>query len=156
MRGANCWPGGGRWRATAVQAACRTEGATADLGGGEQLGLEEARTQNMQFMVARRVVSKLSGWLKLCACCGGVASRAHGAGRAAGREARGGRRRATAVRAACRGWRDCTDWGAGQRGRHTWNMWSISVTLDVSKLTGWLKDDVAAGDCAVQFGARSV
>ena len=66
-----------------------------------------------------------------------VASRAYGAGRAAGGEAGGGRRRATAVHAACRGERDCR-YGAGHGEERTENIWNMVVTLEVSKLSGWL------------------
>ena len=49
----------------------------------------------------------------------------------------GGRRWTTAVRAACRRGLDCR-WGAGHGEERTANMSSMSVTLDVSKLSGWL------------------
>ena len=58
----------------------------------------------MLYMVVMLEVSKLSGWLNADACCR-VAGRACGAGRGVARE--GGRRRATAVQAACRGGLDC-------------------------------------------------
>ena len=49
----------------------------------------------------------------------------------------GGRRRATAVQAACRAGLDCR-FGAGRGEERTLNMLPMSVTLEVSKLSGWL------------------
>eukprot|EP00964_Phaeocystis_antarctica_P032219 scaffold18260_cov57-Phaeocystis_antarctica.AAC.3 len=63
------------------------------------------------------------------------------AGRGAARE--GGRRRATAVHAACRGGLDCR-LGAGHGEERTENMATMYVTLEVSKLSGWLNADA---DC---------
>ena len=64
-RGARCrGPGGGRRRATAVQAACRRE-LDCRLGAGHG----EERTQNMYSMVVTLEVSKLSGWLNADAHC---------------------------------------------------------------------------------------
>ena len=40
--------------------------------------------------------------------------------------------------------------GWGTRAERTWNMWFISVTLDVSKLSGWLN---ANAPCRVERGA---
>ena len=56
------------------------------------------------------------------------------------RSAVGGRRRATAVHAACRGGLDCR-LGAGHGEERTENMRFMSVTLEVSKLSGWLNAD---------------
>ena len=47
---------------------------------------------------------------------------------------------ATAVQAACRGGLDCR-LGAGHGEERTWNMRYMVVTLDVSKLSGWLNAD---------------
>ena len=55
-------------------------------------------------------------------------------------EPEGGRRRATAAHAACRGGLDCR-LGAGQGEERTENMYSMVVTLEVSKLSGWLNAD---------------
>ena len=53
----------------------------------------------------------------------------------------GGRRRATAAHAACRRGLDYR-WGAGHHGEErTRNMRNMLVTLEVSKLSGWLNDD---------------
>ena len=52
----------------------------------------------------------------------------------------GRRRRATAVQAACRGGLDCR-LGAGLGEERTENMWYMLVTLEVSKLSGWLNAD---------------
>jgi hypothetical protein len=54
----------------------------------------------------------------------------------------GGRRRTTAVQAACRRGPDCTYMGhRGRGGAYTPNIWSMLVTLEVSKLSGWLNAD---------------
>eukprot|EP00964_Phaeocystis_antarctica_P140127 scaffold104919_cov27-Phaeocystis_antarctica.AAC.1 len=55
---------------------------------------------------------------------------------------RGGRRRATAAHAACRGGLNC-NLGAGHGEERTPNMLRMSVTLEVSKLSGWLNADAA-------------
>ena len=52
----------------------------------------------------------------------------------------GGRRRATAVHVACMGGLDCR-FGAGHGEERTRNMRNMLVTLEVSKLSGWLNDD---------------
>ena len=56
-----------------------------------------------------------------------------------------GRRRATAVQAACRGGLDCR-LGAGHGEERTQNMAYMSVTLEVSKLSGWLNADAYCGE----------
>ena len=63
---------------------------------------------------------------------------AHGAWRGAARETGG--RRTTAAHAACRRGRDCR-LGAGHAEERTENIWCMVVTLEVSKLTGWLNAD---------------
>ena len=66
-----------------------------------------------------------------------VESRAYGAGRGVCRPG-GGRRRATAAHAACRGGLDCR-FGVGHGEERTRNMPHMFVTLEVvSKLNGWL------------------
>ena len=64
----------------------------------------------------------------------------------------GGRRRATAVHAACRGGLDCR-LGAGHREERTQNMPYMFVTLEVSKLSGWLNADA---DCRESKGGHTV
>ena len=68
---------------------------------------------------------------------------AYGAGRGAAREAGG--RRVTAVHAACRGGElDCRS-GARHGEERTTNIWYMFVTLEVSKLSGWLNADAFCG-----------
>ena len=67
-----------------------------------------------------------------------VASRAHGAGRAAGREPGGGGRE-RGVHAVYRGEGTRSRLGAGRGEQRTLNMRDMSVTRDVSQLRGWLK-----------------
>ena len=43
---------------------------------------------------------------------------------------------------ACRGGLDCR-YGAGHGEERTWNMLRMSVTLEVSKLSGWLNADAS-------------
>ena len=99
------------------------------------------RTKNMVRMPLTLDVSKLSGWLNADASCR-VERRAYDAGRGAGREAGGNwpaaahheqhaRREGPAVKAG--GARACAE--------RTWNMLRMFVTLDVSKLSGWLNAD---------------
>eukprot|EP00964_Phaeocystis_antarctica_P128448 scaffold92250_cov61-Phaeocystis_antarctica.AAC.1 len=57
----------------------------------------------------------------------------------------GGRRRATAVQAAFRAGLDCR-LGAGHGEERTWNILVMSVTLEVSKLSGWLNADARCRD----------
>ena len=69
---------------------------------------------------------------------------AYDAGRGVSREA-GRRRWAEAAQAACRGWARLK-----ARAERTWNMLIMSVTLDVSKLSGWLN---ATARCQVKCRA---
>ena len=80
-------------------------------------------------------VSKLSGWLNDDACCRESREGHTVWGEVCGLV--GGRRRATTVQAACRGGRDGR-YGAGHGEERTWNMPLMLVTLEVSKLSGWL------------------
>ena len=64
----------------------------------------------------------------------------------------GGRRRATAMHAACRGGLDCK-YGAGHGEERTWNMPCMVVTLEVSKLSGWLNADAP---CRESNGGHAV
>ena len=86
-------------------------------------------------------VSKLSGWLNADALCGelkgGHAVRSEVYQSAGGR---GGGHRTTAAHAACRGVLDCR-LGAGHGEERTSNMCIMFVTLEVSKLSGWLNAD---------------
>ena len=52
----------------------------------------------------------------------------------------GGRRRATAMHAGWRGGLDCI-LGAGHGEERTMNIWLMVVTLEVSKVSGWLNAD---------------
>ena len=93
-------------------------------------------------------VSKLSGWLNADACCRGTLE-AHEEG-----DTGGGRREGEGVWGR---WR-CTqrvhggtDWALGTArvrgaGGRTQNIWLMSVTLDVSKVSGWLN---AVASCRV-------
>ena len=93
-------------------------------------------------------VSKLSGWLNAFADCR-VERRACDAGRGAAREAWG--RWVAATQAACaRVGTDPRLWGGRARAERTVNIWYMSVTLDVSKLSGWLNADAP---CRVERGA---
>ena len=69
-------------------------------------------------------------------------------GSAGGRE----RRRATAAQGACRGGLDCR-LGAGHGEERTKNMRCMSVTLEVSKLSGVLKFDASCGAKGGRGGA---
>ena len=97
-------------------------------------------------------VSKLSGWLNADAPCR-VEKRKYDAGRGVGPEAGGrgpaaaherhARREGPAVKAG--GTRACAE--------RTSNMPRMVVTLDVSKLSGWLNTDA---DCRVERRARTM
>ena len=54
------------------------------------------------------------------------------------------RREAAAAHAACRAGLDCR-YGAGHREERTENIWIMLVTLEVSKLSGWLNADAYCG-----------
>ena len=89
-------------------------------------------------------VSRLSGWLKADALCR-VERGAWEEGRRAGRET-GGRGVAAAAQAACR--EDPTaEVGGRARAERTKNMCPMSVTLEVSRLSGWLNADA---NCRVE------
>ena len=102
----------------------------------------------MFFMTVTLEVSKLSGWLNDDAYCRG----SKGGFVYAVQPGRRGRRRATAAHAACRGGLDCR-FGAGHGEERTTNMKLISVTLEVSKLSGWLN---AFAFCRVESRACDV
>ena len=98
-------------------------------------GTRGERTENISSMVVTLDVSKLTGWLNLCATC-----RVERRACAMTGEVRAGRRKGVGQRraqAACTRRTRLEGWHTG--GECTENMWFMSVTLDVSKLTGWLK-----------------
>ena len=99
----------------------------------------------MKLVVVTLEVSKLSGWLNADAYCrversachagrGVEARRREGVGGASAWHARGGPNRSTTE-------------GARARAERTANMPFMSMTLDVSKLSGWLNADA---DCRVE------
>jgi len=100
-------------------------------------------------MVVTLEVSKLSGWLKAdAACrvegraCEGRACRVEGGGRCkpGGRRAWGG----GGTQEACTGkMARLKAWGPRARAERTLNMEYMVVTLEASKLSGWLKADAA-------------
>eukprot|EP00964_Phaeocystis_antarctica_P094002 scaffold60773_cov44-Phaeocystis_antarctica.AAC.5 len=138
---------GGR-RVIAVHATCR-EGLDCRSGAGHG----EERTPNMAPMFVTLEVSKLSGWLNTDASCmPRVERRAYGAGRGAGLEAGDGRRQTTAAHATCKGGLDCR-LGAGHGEERTKNIVPMSVTPEVSKLSGWLNADAA---CRESEGGHAV
>ena len=94
----------------------------------------------MDSMVMTLCVSRLSGWLNATACCQVEMKRGHTMRGEVRAKPGGGRWRATAAQAACTGGLDCR-FGVGHREERTENMVYMVVTLDVSKLSGWLNDD---------------
>ena len=155
MPGEVCRPEGAGARACG--AAAGASGPHAEdprLGGLWGLGTRGERTPNMPAMSVTRYVSKLSGWLKASAYCR-VERRAQTmwadvrAGRGVGGGAAQRRRKWHA-----RGWLDSSKARGGQRARaeRTQNMPLISVTLDVSKLSSWLKADAP---CRVERRAQT-
>ena len=137
---------GGWWRYTR---GIHGDGPTQGLGA---KGTRGERTLNMLSMVVTLEVSKLSGWLKAVADCR-VEGKACDAG---GKRCELGGERAWGLVVAnkrhAQGWPDSrVGVGAkGTRGERTWNMRLMSVTLEVSKLSGWLKADAA---CRVDWRA---
>ena len=125
----------------AAQAACTGRPDSRLLGARARA----KRTRNISAMTVTLEVSKLSGWLNLYACCQ-VKGRACDAGRGARREAGQGVRRRRRKRHA-RGKADSRLSGARAREGRTRNMEYMLVTLDVSKLSGWLN---ACADCRVE------
>jgi len=92
----------------------------------------------MPAMVVTLEVSKLNGWLKVDAFCresnGGHSVR--GEVQSIGRPEVAGDRGASGVQGRAR-----VQIGSRARAERTRNMWYMVVTLDVSKLSGWLKAD---------------
>ena len=105
-------------------------------------GHGEARTWNMAPMVVTLGVSKLSGWLNADAFCG-VSKGGH----TTLGEVRAGRREAAGDRSAC-SVHDCK-FGAGHGEERTWNMPNMLVTLEVSKLSGWLNAEALLNICSM-------
>jgi len=141
MRGGErCEPGGGRacGVVAARQAACT--GNARLKAWGPRARVE--RTLNMYCMVVTLEVSKLSGWLKANARCR-VEGRACDAG---GERCEPGSGRArggvvAARQAACTGKVRLKAWGPRARAERTSNMELMVVTLEMSKLSGWLNND---------------
>ena len=116
-----------------VGGASSREARTVEAGGRARA----ERTRNMSPMLMTRDVSRLSGWLNALAACrverGGI-----GGGRHAGKQAGGwggvvggaSSRVAPTVKAEGRA-----------RAERTENIPAMLVTLDVSKLSGWLNAD---------------
>jgi len=107
-------------------------------------GARAERTSNMPCMVVTLDVSQLSGWLNADAPCRVEREGMKRAARRAGRREGVG---AAAAQAGCRQrtrlWRRL----AGARAERTRNIWYMSVTLDVSQLSGWLN---AGAPCRVK------
>ena len=102
-------------------------------------GQGEERTENMLFMAVTLEVSKLSGWLNADALCReerGACGVERGI-RVGGQQAVDDR----AAQVACTGEDATADWGAGHGEERTLNMYCMSVTLEVLKLSGWLNAD---------------
>jgi hypothetical protein len=100
----------------------------------------------MRYMVVTLEVPKLSGWLKAYAYCR-VEGRACDAG---GREVRAGRREGLGCGGGTtRGMHGARlkAWGPRAHAERTANMPCMVVTLEVSKLSGWLK---AHAPCRVE------
>ena len=137
---------------------CGTEGrasqqrtrraCVAQLGSGGRRRRRK-RTRNMSFMPVTLEVSKLSGWLKASAFCR-VRNRAsdRGTTRVARRCGTEGRANQQRTRRACVA-QELGSGGRRRRRKRTANMSRMSVTLEVSKLSGWLK---ATAYCRVQRG----
>ena len=89
----------------------------------------------MDHMVVMLDVSKLSGWLNADAYCR-VERRTCDAGRGAAREAGG--RWVGGDASGTHGEGPTQGLGARARAERTWNIYRMSVMLDVSKLSGWL------------------
>ena len=128
------WEAGGHGPAAAHER--HTHGVRVRLKAGGARACAE-RTENMPYMVVTLDVSKLSSWLNADACCR-VERRACDAGRDAGPEAGGHGPAAAHERHARREGPAVKAEGAKACAERTWNMLSMSVTLDVSKLSGWL------------------
>ena len=113
-------------------------------------GHGEERTPNIWTMFVTLEVSKLSGWLNA-----GIFCRESKGGHTMLGEVRAGRQQAAGDRGACsaqgRGL-DCR-FGAGHGEERTKNMYCMSMTLEVSKLRGWLN---ALANCRESNGGNAV
>ena len=107
-------------------------------------GHGEERTKNMWFMSLTLEVSKLSGWLNANAYCRESEGEHIRCGASCGPG--GGRRRATAVHAAFTQGRARLQIGSRAGEERTENMSRMFVTLEVSKLSGWLIADAYCRD----------
>ena len=121
--------------AIAMQAACRGEGATADIGGRDS---GEQHTQKMSGIVLTLVMFHIqTGWLKADATCRGSQAEGTRCGASCGPGGAGGGERLCGVRCARsvqrsiaeERARDCVQIG----GQRTPNMPCMSVTLEVSQ-----------------------
>ena len=102
------------------------------------------RTENMPLVLMTLDVLRLSGWLNADAPCR-VLREAWQQGRHAGRKGRG----EAAARATCRKAPSLESEGRA-RAERTQNIHRMSVTLDVSRLSGWLN---SYAPCRVERGS---
>ena len=111
------------------------------------------RTPNMVCMSVTLEVLKLSGWLKAGAYCRVEGRACDAGGRAASREA-GGPGVVAAHKRHMHGEKArLKAWGPRARAERTLNMPYMLVTLEVSKLSGWLKADAY---CRVEGRAHAM
>ena len=133
--------------ATAAQAACTGRARLKAVGARARA----ERTWNMLLMVVTLDVSKLSGWLNADANC-----RVERAGMRCGKRCGAGGGRALGggdASGMCTGRAPTQGLGARARAERTENMPPMVVTLDVSKLSGWLNADAT---CRRKAGMRRV
>ena len=102
------------------------------------------RTWNMYCISVTLDVSRLSGWLNALAFCRVEGEAWEEDNMPAGRLGVGWE---AAAQAACRGRSRLETGRRGTGAERTWNMYCMVVTLDVSKLSGWLN---ACAFCRVQ------
>ena len=102
------------------------------------------RTLNIFSMLVTRDVSRLSGWLNARASCQ-VTRESMEEGRHAGKQAGG-----WGGVVGCASGREAQTVEAEAHAERTQNMYAMSVTLDVSKLSGWLN---ARTYCQVERGS---
>ena len=117
----------GRKKAAAVQAACRNA-PTVEVA----VRAREKRTSNIQNMLVTLDVSKLSGWLNADAYCQVKKKHSKRGDMRAGRACKRVRRMQRARRA------PTVEAEGRASAERTINMCFMSVTLDVSRLSGWL------------------
>ena len=123
---------GGRRVAAAAQAACR-EGPAAEAAGRARA----ERTLNMDCMFVTLEVSKLSGWLNADAYCRvkkGSIGRGVTCGSGGGKAWSSGGGASSVLEGPKRD-------GGRARAERTENMYPMPVTLEVSRLSGWLNAD---------------